>query len=171
MKNLDIAFLQSELKRISEWIQFSDKKTAFLSVYYSAIFGLLFSQEKSILRYFETNHGLILNLYIFTFIAIILSFFIGVFYLFRSIFPILKNKSTDQSLFYFRHIANIKLFDYLEKVRKLTKEETRKQIIEQIHTNSIIADKKMRNIQKSIISLFLLAFFVILFFIFHLKIV
>jgi len=50
MEKINLQFLQSELNRVCEWIKFSDKKTGFLSAYYSTIFGLLISQKESILN-------------------------------------------------------------------------------------------------------------------------
>lgn len=42
-------------------------------------------------------------------------------------------------------------------MEKLTESEAKKQISEQIYTNSLITDKKMKNVQKSLKSLFILA--------------
>lgn len=162
MENFNLQFLQSELNRISEWIQFSDKKTAFLSAFYSAVFGLVFSQKESILQHFIIYQKGITCFYYFVLFGFIASFLVGVFFLFKSVFPRLKNSFTDKSLFYFGHVANIKFIDYSEEIKKLTEDEAKKQIVEQIYTNSIIADQKMKNVQKSIKSFIVLAFFTIL---------
>ncbi len=162
MENFNLQFLQSELNRVSEWIQFSDKKTVFLSVYYSAIFGLIISQKESILQNFAIYQKGLLCLYIFVFLGVIIFFLFGIFFLFKSIFPRLKNSFTDKSLFYFGHVANMKFIDYFEEIKKLTGDEAKKQIIEQIYTNSVIANQKMKNVQKSTKSFVVLAFFVVL---------
>jgi len=154
MKKLELQFLQAELNRISEWIRFSDRKSAFLSINYSAIFGILISQKEKI-QNLENWYSCIL---IF---LIILSFFIGLFFLIKSVFPRLKNNFTDKSLFYFGNIAKVKFVDYSKSMEKLTEEESKKQIIEQIYTNSIIADQKMKNVQNSVKCLFILATFMI----------
>ena len=90
MENFNLQFLQSELNRVSEWIQFSDKKTVFLSVYYSAIFGLIISQKESILQNFAIYQKGLLCLYIFVFLGVIIFFIIGKFFIFKSNFKILK---------------------------------------------------------------------------------
>ena len=136
MENFNLQFLQAELNRVSEWIQFSDKKTAFLSVYYSAVFGLVVSQEESILQHLVNYQKCITCLYLFIFLGAVTSFLTGIFFLFKSIFPRLKDSFTDKSLFYFGHVANMKFIDYLEEVKKLTGDEAKRQILEQIYTNS-----------------------------------
>lgn len=162
MNTFSLNFLQSELNRVSEWIQFSDKKTAFLSAFYSAIFGLVFSQKESILQHFIIYQKGITCFYTVILLGFIIAFIVGIFFLFESVFPRLKNSFTDKSLFYFGHVANMKFIDYLEEIKKLTEDEAKKQIIEQIYTNSIIADQKMKNVQKSIKSIIALAVFAIL---------
>lgn len=162
MKNLNLQFLQTELKRVSEWIQFSDKKTAFLSAYYSAILGLVFSQKESILQHFIIYQKGTIYFYVFVLLGFIIFFLVGIFFLFRSIFPRLENSYVDKSLFYFGDVSNMKFINYLEKMKKLTDDELKKQIIKQIHTNSIIANQKMKNVQSSIKSFIALAIFVAL---------
>lgn len=167
MGNFNLQFLQSELSRISEWIQFSDKKTAFLSAFYSAVFGLVFSQKESIFQHFIIYQKWIFCFYFFILLGFTISFIVGIFFLFESVFPRLKNSFTDKSLFYFGHVANMKFIDYLEEIKKLTEDEVKNQIVEQIYTNSVIADQKMKSVQKSIKSFIVLVFFaaLLLFFI------
>ncbi len=160
MKKLELQFLQAELNRISEWIRFSDKKSVFLSVYYSAVFGILISQKEKIENLISNLKSLYFYLFILLIILIFLSFSIGLFFLKKSIFPRLKNDFTDKSLFYFGNIAKMKFIDFLKNMGKLTEEESKKQIAEQIYTNSIIADQKMKNVQNSIKALFILTIFV-----------
>jgi len=66
-------------------------------------------------------------------------------------------------MFYFGHVASIKFIDYFKSFTKLSEPEIKEQIVEQIHANSLIANQKMRSIQKSIRSLFILVFFLIIF--------
>ena len=161
MKKLELQFLQAELNRISEWIRFSDRKSAFLSVYYSAILGILISQKEQFRDLISTLENWYFCLFMLLIILVFLLFFVGLFFLIKSIFPRLKNNLTDKSLFYFGNIAKIKFVDYLKGMEKLTEEESKKQITEQIYTNSIIADQKMKNVQNSIKSLFVLAILIL----------
>jgi len=162
MEKFSLQFLQSELNRVSEWIKFADKKTAFLTTYYSVLFGLVISQKDSILNNLINYQKWIFGFYIVILIGITVSFLIGIFFLFKSIFPRLKNSFTDKSLFYFGHIASMKFVDYSKEIEKLTEDEAKKQVIEQIYTNSIIADQKMKNVQNSIKSFIAFSFFVLL---------
>jgi len=111
MEKFSLQFLQSELNRVSEWIKFADKKTAFLTTYYSVLFGLVISQKDSILNNLINYQKWIFGFYIVILIGITVSFLIGIFFLFKSIFPRLKNSFTDKSLFYFGHIASMKFVD------------------------------------------------------------
>lgn len=98
---LELQFLQNELNRVSDWIRFTDRKSAFLSVYYSAIFTFIFSHidniQKSILNFTDIS----LCLFGILLILIVISFFLGLFFLFNAIFPQLENNYTDTSIFYF----------------------------------------------------------------------
>ncbi|PIZ95989.1 MAG: hypothetical protein COX80_02670 [Candidatus Magasanikbacteria bacterium CG_4_10_14_0_2_um_filter_33_14] len=161
MEKINLQFLQSELNRVCEWIKFSDKKTGFLSAYYSTIFGLLISQKESILNNILNYQKWMFALYLFIFIAVIISFIIGMYFLFKSIFPRLKNSFTDKSLFYFGHIAKTKFIDFSKKMQELNEDEAEKQVIEQIYTNSIIANQKMKNVQISIKSFVVLVILVL----------
>ncbi len=152
--NLD--FLQSELKRVSEWIHFSDHKSAFLSIYYTTILGVLISSKATIVQNFKVCESWVSYIYFLVLIGILIASIAGIYLLFKSIFPRLKNPCTDKSLFYFGHIANMKFVDYVEALQGLSDEELKKQLTEQIYTNSIIAEQKMKNVQNSTKSLFVL---------------
>lgn len=162
MEKLSLQFLQSELNRVCEWIKFSDKKTGFLTAYYSAIFGLVISQKKYILDNISNYQKWAFAFYLFVFIGVIISFAVGIYFLFKSVFPRLKNSFTDKSLFYFGHVANRKFVDFSKEMQELDEDEAKKQVIEQIYTNSIIADQKMKNVQISIKSFVVFVIFVLL---------
>ncbi len=162
MEKFSLQFLQSELNRVSEWIKFADKKTAFLATYYSVIFGLVISQKDPILNNIANYQKWIFAFYFFILIGAIVSFLVGIFFLLKSVFPRLKNSFTDKSLFYFGHVANMKFIDYSKEIEKLTEDEVKKQVIEQIYTNSTIAAQKMKNVQNSIKSFIAFSFFVLL---------
>jgi len=153
---MDLQFLQSELNRTSEWIKFSDQKSAFLSVYYSAIIGLLISRKTEIIESFKLCTSWFIYIHFLILVGILISSILGLFLLLKSIFPRLKNSFTDKSLFYFGHISNMKFVDYSEAVKGLSGEDAKKQITEQIYTNSVIADQKMKNVQNSTKCLFVL---------------
>jgi len=156
MKKLELSFLQNELNRVSEWIRFSDEKSAFLSAYYSGIFLGIISYKDSVICSISNLKSWTLFLYIILIIVTVGLFILGIFFLISSVFPRLKNTNTDKSLFYFGNIAKLKLIDYFDEMEELTEEGVKKQISEQIHTNSIIAAQKMSNVKNSTKCLFVL---------------
>jgi len=153
---MDLQFLQSELNRTSEWIKFSDQKSALLSVYYSAIIGLLISYKTAIIESFNSYESWLSYIHFLILVGVLFSSVLGLFLLFKSIFPRLTNSFTDKSLFYFGHISNMKFIDYFGAIKELSNEDAKKQITEQIYTNSVIADQKMKNVQNSTKCLFVL---------------
>ena len=161
MEKIKLQFLQAELNRVSDWIRFADQKSAFLSVYYSAIFVFIISYKEKIQCSISIFENWSLYFYIYLLISIAILFFVGFFFLFCSVFPRLKNHFTNKSLFYFGCISKTKMVDYLKQIEELTEEESKKQILEQIYSNSIIADQKMKNVQNSTRILFILAVFII----------
>lgn len=162
MKKLELQFLQAELSRVSEWVRFADQKSTFLSAYYSAIIIFLLSQKEKIEIGIENFEGWTLCVFVLIFVLLGITFFIGIFFLLSSIFPRLKNHFTDTSLFYFGSIANTKFLDYSKKMESLTEEESKRQIEEQIYTNSVIADQKMKNVKSATKFLFLLFVLVVI---------
>lgn len=149
MAKEDIKFWHDELVRVTDWVKLGDQKAAFLSAYYLAILGLILANKNYIL---QTNHNL---LFWFLATTISISFIAGLFFIFKAIFPRLGNNSTDKSLFYYKHVAETKIVDFLKKSRNLKDSDKKDQLLEQIYTNSLIAEKKMENIKNGIKCLFL----------------
>jgi ABC-type transport system involved in cytochrome bd biosynthesis fused ATPase/permease subunit len=149
MKKPDLTFLHSELVRVSEWVQFADKKAAFLGAFYTAIFGFLVTQREDILWKLYMSQGLCGALFALTLIALLVCLAVGLAYLFRSVLPRLRNNNTDHSLFYFGNVAKKKIADYLQEIDELTEDRATKEVAEQIHTNSCIAQEKMGNVKQS----------------------
>lgn len=152
---MDLKFLQSELSRISEWVQFADKKAGLISVFYSALLGLLLVKRDDIFLHFTQKNQFDCVYFFFFFLFVLLMVF-GVYYLYATVSPRLKNNNTARSLFYYGNIAASKIEDYLKDMESLTDDEAKRQVAEQIHTNSVIAEQKMSHVRKST-SLLLLA--------------
>lgn len=158
----NIDFLQNELIRTSEWLKFAEQKFTLLSAYYWLWIAYVSQNTKDIKNIFIENN------YIKTFIffLFVLTLILWIYFLFKAIFPKLKNISTNKSFFFFMNIADMKILDFISDYKQLNNEEKEKQILEQIHTNSIITKEKMINITSSFRALFLnLAFLIILIFI------
>jgi len=166
MKNVNLQFFQEELKRISEWIRFTDQKAALVAVYYSALISFLVVKKDIIvicLKQLSLGELFILNSILFLLLIFIT---LGIFYLFSSIFPRLKNHFNKKSLFYFGTISRMEFLNFIEKMGSLSEDEMKKQIIEQIYILSVIADQKMNNIQNSIRCLFVSIFFILMIYIY-----
>jgi hypothetical protein len=164
MKNNDLQFLQAELSRVSEWIQFADKKAGFVAVFYSAILGLLITKRDEIfIQLFwhgDCLYGLLL-------LALLIVLGVGAYHLISTVSPQLKNGNTNRSLFFFGTVAKMKIDDYLKDIKELTEEDAKREVAEQIHTNSVIANAKMTSVRKSTFALMYAGVLVfLLFFIF-----
>lgn len=148
MGHRDLQFLQSELSRVSEWVRFADGKAGFLAVFYIAIFGFIASKKDEVtsLMFSPSCFYSVLPL---LYIGLFLTVLVGVYYLFATVFPRLKNTCSGRSLFYFGSIAEMKADDYSQDCERATNEDAQKQITEQIHANSVIAAAKMKNLQLS----------------------
>ncbi len=165
MKILEtIDFLHKELTRLSEIIKFSDQKSGFIAIYYPIAIGIIYKTVNSLLLLSEK-----MNNYLFYVLVIILLCYsilsiTGIVYLINSILPRLNNNSN--SILFFKDIAKMSLSNYLSNFNKFDDEKLKNHLLEQIHTNSVIADKKMKNVYASTIcllwsGLFLVSFFVI----------
>lgn len=149
MKNKDITFLQSELSRVSSWIEFADKKAGFLGIFYSAILAFLLTQHQEILKGFFYLEGWLLISYVITFSFLVVSLAYGLHYLFCAVLPNLKNGHTSKSLFYYGNVAQKKISDYLQEMSELSDDRIVHELTEQIYTNSVIADKKMACVRRT----------------------
>lgn len=148
MKHHDLDFLQSELTRVSEWVQFADKKAGFVAAFYSAILGLLITKRNDLFWNVFAYHRIHCE-YALLVIALLIVLGIGLYYLFITVVPQLKNNNASESLFYFGTVAAMNAKSYKDAIEQLTEEDARRQVAEQIHANSVIADAKMTSIRKS----------------------
>lgn len=161
MKN-NIDFLQNELIRTSEWLKFAEQKFTLLSAYYWLWITYISQNIKDIKDLFIEQ----IFIKIFVFMVFILTLIIWILFLFKVIFPNLKNISTNKSFFFFWHISRMKISDYIIWYKNLNINKKEEQLLEQIHTNSVITNEKMNNIVYSFkILLINLLFFIILIFI------
>lgn len=147
MQHRDIDFLQSELSRVSEWLRFADSKAGFLSVFYTAILGFVVSRREEIISIIASR-SCFYSLHPMLFLGLFIFLVIGIYHLFATVFPRLKNVG-GRSLFYFGTVADMKAEDYLMDCERATAEDAQRQLTEQIHANSMITNIKMKNIQKS----------------------
>jgi hypothetical protein len=114
-----------------------------LSAYYLAVLGLILANKNAIV---QANHDFLFwTILVFS----TLFFALGLFSIFKAIFPYLENNSTDKSLFYYKHVAEMKVVDFLKKAKNIKYSDKNEQLLEQVYANSVIAERKMVNIKNS----------------------
>lgn len=160
---LSLQSLQEELKRVSEWIKFADQKVAFLAVYYSALFGFIISNKNIALQKMLLLNGYASSIALFVALLWVISFSCGVAFVIFTVFPRLKNVFTKESLFYYGTVSNMELVDFKKRIAELPEEEAKTQIIEQIYTNSVIANQKMKGVKNGAVCLMASSFAVAIF--------
>lgn len=157
---MDKEFLHSELDRVSKWIESADKKVAFLSLYFAALIGYLSSNKEYLIS--QLSDSLSVSFIDVLILAILLAGVIGLYHLFFAIFPSLTTGNHSHSLFFFIHISSMSLQKYTSDMSSLTEDKAKEQLLEQIHTNSKIADKKMCHVRSATKLLFGFGFLVFL---------
>lgn len=167
MRN-DVEFFHEELKRVSEWIKFADQKIAFLAVYYSALFGFVAVNKDLVIQRLLSLDGRVLNAVLFVIFLGIISFSIGIVFIISTVFPRLKNGLTNESLFYYGTVSSMKFVDFKKKMSGLPIKGAKEQIIEQVYTNSVVADQKMKGVKNGVICLLVLTFSVAFIYLFSL---
>lgn len=145
------------LEMINNWINNIDTKVSFAMALAGILMGFIFNMTLS------DNEGtmvliLTLLLYIANFAAL-LCFVLA-------ITARVDNPNNAQSIFYFGSISTFKLIDYKEKTNNITEQEILEDLKEQIHTNSLICNKKtkhfIRGVKFLVATIFLL--FIYMFF-------
>lgn len=150
MDNKDI--LEATLARIHDWIKSADQKAATFFALEGLFITLVFPSSilwvKNILQ--EGHH-----LSFFAGVSAIVVLLFSLYKVSVVITPRLNRKGATKSLLYFGDISKRKLPDFKEKIKMLTPERYREQLVEQIHTSSLIATSKHEHIRDSIISFLL----------------
>lgn len=152
---MDKEFLQKELERTSNWVQFADKKSGFLAVYYSVFIGYIITIKSAIIE--QLTNSVCMSAVDILIIALLCSVAFGVYHIFFSVFPNLENSNSKNSLFYFGYVAKLTTGKYKELLSSATAEDVKDHLSEQIHTNSQIANKKMEHVKKASQVLFVTA--------------
>lgn len=138
------------LEIINSWISNIDTKVSFALTLSGALIGFIFSiglpnifriiGEISKLK--ELSGGVIIGA-IFICLLYITSL-ISVIYFMLAITARVKNHNNTQSIFFFGSIGKMELSDYKTNTNKINQQEILEDLKEQIHTNSMICNKKAR---------------------------
>lgn len=155
------------LKLINEWIRNIDAKVSFALTLTGILIGIVFNKGKPIVfqKIFDITSSDGLQ-YIDIFAAIITGLLY--FFCFASVFSFMfaicahkKNLNGVSSIFFFSHIRENSLDTYKNKLYSAKESDIVNDLIEQIHTNSLICDKKTKSYNMGIV--FLLLTFVLWF--------
>ncbi len=145
-----IDLLEKNFATILAWILGLDQKVNILLALQGIILALLIpGYLTTIVARFKTPHAIT---FINAGIVIIAAFLLGysIVKSISAIYPRLGKKKTNTSHLYFGAIATYKLSDYKHDMKSLTEDKYTDELLEQIHINSIIADKKHREFRDAL---------------------
>ena len=138
------------LELVNGWINNLDTKASFLLAYIAVIMGFASGCPKIFFAEvpdpITTGFVAKMILTIGLFLILVLS----VVFLLMTLTARIKNKSGKHSMMFFGEIAKLSLNDYKAKVLNRSEDELIKDVLEQIHTNSIICTKKSGNYNKGV---------------------
>lgn len=155
MTILNLEFLQSELERVSDWIKFSDQKAAFISAFYTLFLGVLVDNREAVFKGFAVYHGYMHFVFSLLLLSLVVAWIIGIVYIVYSVFPRLRiSLSKKQNLFYFGDVAKMESLEYIESMNTADEQGCQKMILQQIHTNAVIASQKFTSVKKATLILF-----------------
>lgn len=144
--------LESILSIIKDWIDNSDTKVGVLLAF-DGIVGVL-AYKRFIDLFINTRGGSSPAEIILLIASSVLIGYSSVKAL-LGIFPRLNHGQNNGSLIYFYDISSITLEDYSRRIKKLTKEEYKSELVRQIYALSVVSTKKFRVFQDSLVFLFI----------------
>lgn len=140
------------LTLINTWLSNMDVKVSLVLALVGALMGIIFSDDNPkafqiIVQVIQTSGVAELNggeIFAAILVAILyLSNFISLMCFMQVLKAKIKNPNNDSSLFFFRSINDMNLQDYIEKINQVTERELIEDLVEQIHTNSMICTQKV----------------------------
>lgn len=135
---------------INGWINNSDAKSSFAIAFASALFGIVLNNN-SIYNLFQKFYDSLIksnvNIWIF-FNFIIVSILLlcnltSIILLLLSLKGTIKNNTEHLSVSYFGHISKMGKQDYIAKVINMSENDFVEDLLEQIHINSVICNRKI----------------------------
>ncbi len=139
------------LVMINTWISNIDTKISYALALTGILIGSIFSKglpnalkivsEASKLE--QLNGGEIIGAILVCLLYAVS--FISILYFMLAVIARTKITNNVQSIFFFGSIATMKLLDYKTKVNSMNNQEVLEDLEEQIHTNSMICNRKAKN--------------------------
>lgn len=135
------------LNLINSWINNIDAKTSFALAFVVVLVGFIL--EKNPMEFFcenlpveEVSVDILLKLFLVS--ALYITSFGAAIFFFLAIVARTKNASGKKSMMFFGTIAAMELNDYKARTLNMDEKNLVKDLLEQIHTNAVICDKKMK---------------------------
>lgn len=153
-QNTDKPFTKEDAYRILEmvnkWITNIDTKVSYALALTGVLIGFVFNKGvpsslkrvSEVLKLSELSGGEIIGAILVCLLYIVS--FISVIYFMLAIIARIKNPNNAQSIFFFGSIGSQKLIDYTTKVNGMSEQDIIEDLEEQIHTNSMICNKKSK---------------------------
>jgi len=150
--------LEKNLDRNIGFINQADVKTAFSSTVLFAATGYAIEVVK-----LPQDPGTVLRLFLYVlWLLILCTFTFAAYQIYQGISPKTQSKIVDRTLIYFGDISQLTSKKFSESRMKLTPDELKNQLIDQIYITSIIASSKMDYARRALFStgLYLVMIFV-----------
>lgn len=138
--------LEKQLARVQEWIRSADQKN---SIFLALVVGVSAISAKPLAELVQVN---ILDYSLWQLLLIALALELLIWSIIKSLFCLKPSLNTKaKSLTYFGSIATLKSSTYKSKVKRLSGAAYEDELIEQIHTSSIIASRKHRQLSEAVL--------------------
>ena len=145
MKKNDLEYIFSN---INSWINNVDNKVSIFIGIQTAVLSLIF------LRTFD---WFVSNFFSMTLTEMVVSFIgflmliVSLYYSLRGLFPSVKASDNNSGLMFFGEISNCSLEKYKKLIASANEKEYQDELVEQIHTNSLIASVKFSSYKRSVL--------------------
>lgn len=148
MANIDIEKLQIQLDKNDYWIQNVDTKISIILTFLGVFSGYILATE-DIERLFDVNMKSFQWISTLLFVVTAIFIAISIYFSFKGMKASTKN--SQPSLWFFGDVAQFEhSSNFARKKRIQTEEEYKEDIINQIYTTALIANKKFKFFNKSL---------------------
>lgn len=140
---------QKTLERTDAWIGSSDTKIQITLAFIVALPAFLVAKAPELRLIIIENGDLISFLIIFSIFVHFFFLSLSLYHSFRTLVPDIKSRKT-KSLLFFGSIASIPLENYSKKMLGAELNVLENDLVEQIHSVSVIANNKFKNVTKTL---------------------
>jgi hypothetical protein len=143
--------LETNLKRVHEWIVAADQKVSIFLAFQGVLLTLLFP------NIFSWTKNNFYNFSYYNLLFLIIGIFLTIYSLYKStsaIIPRVTKDGNKKSIIYFGDIAKFNLKDFKKATKETNNDEYEIELVEQIHISSKIATKKHSQFRDAIFTLF-----------------